>query len=51
MTTPHEESKTESANEARRDALKKIAIYSAYSAPALLALMKPAKATFSSLVK
>lgn len=28
----------------RRDALKKIAKYSAYSAPALLALMKSAKA-------
>jgi hypothetical protein len=49
MTTPRDESKNESADEARRDALKKIAIYSAYSAPALLALMKPAKANVSSI--
>jgi hypothetical protein len=33
----------------RRDALKKIAKYSAYSAPALLALMKSAKAAPSSV--
>lgn len=35
----------------RRDALKKIAIYSAYTAPVLLALMKPARAQISSLPK
>ncbi len=33
----------------RRDALKKLAIYSAYSAPALLALMQAAKAQSSSI--
>jgi hypothetical protein len=31
----------------RRDPLKKIAVYSAYTAPVLLALMKPAKAQIS----
>lgn len=34
---------------ARRNALKKVAIYSAYAAPVLLALTSPAKAFVSSI--
>jgi hypothetical protein len=47
--TVAERSEPVSNSSDRRDALKKIAIYSAYTAPVMLALMKPAKAQISSL--
>jgi hypothetical protein len=44
----HDSCEDASQVDSRRDAMKKVALYSAYAAPVLLALTRPAKAIVSS---